>query len=179
MNTPQLPEIPPDTKDWTWVLERPCPECGFDCAGLDVAEIPQLVRVNAAEWVRVMGRADVRERPAPMIWSPLEYACHVRDVFSIFDERLQWMLREPDPLFDSWDQDAAARDEEYGLQDPKLVAEQLAAAATAIARSFEGVAESEWSRTGRRSDGSTFTVESLGRYLMHDPIHHLFDVRPT
>ena len=22
--------IVPDTKDWTWVLERPCDECGFD-----------------------------------------------------------------------------------------------------------------------------------------------------
>ncbi|HEY5013683.1 MAG TPA: DinB family protein, partial [Acidimicrobiia bacterium] len=24
--------ITPDTKDWTWVLERPCPECGFDAS---------------------------------------------------------------------------------------------------------------------------------------------------
>ena len=24
--------ITPDTKDWTWVLERTCPECGFDPA---------------------------------------------------------------------------------------------------------------------------------------------------
>jgi hypothetical protein len=22
--------IIPDTKDWTWVLDRPCPECGLD-----------------------------------------------------------------------------------------------------------------------------------------------------
>ena len=22
--------IEPDTKDWTWVIARPCPECGFD-----------------------------------------------------------------------------------------------------------------------------------------------------
>ncbi|PVY29285.1 hypothetical protein C7458_10631 [Williamsia muralis] len=22
--------IVPDTKNWTWVLERPCPDCGFD-----------------------------------------------------------------------------------------------------------------------------------------------------
>lgn len=24
--------IVPDTKDWTWVLERACPECGFDAS---------------------------------------------------------------------------------------------------------------------------------------------------
>jgi hypothetical protein len=22
--------IVPDTRDWTWVLERPCPDCGLD-----------------------------------------------------------------------------------------------------------------------------------------------------
>ena len=26
------------------------------------------------------------------------------------------------------------------------------------------------------SDGARFTVESFGRYLLHDPIHHLQDV---
>ena len=26
-----MPEpIAPDTKDWTWVLEQPCAECGFE-----------------------------------------------------------------------------------------------------------------------------------------------------
>jgi hypothetical protein len=29
---------------------------------------------------------------------------------------------------------------------------------------------------GFRSDGAQFTVESFGRYLLHDPIHHLWDV---
>ena len=27
--------ITPDDKDWTWVLERPCPECGFDTRTID------------------------------------------------------------------------------------------------------------------------------------------------
>ena len=32
--------ITPDTKDWTWVLERPCPECGFEAAAHDVSDLP-------------------------------------------------------------------------------------------------------------------------------------------
>jgi hypothetical protein len=28
-----------------------------------------------------------------------------------------------------------------------------------------------------RSDGAQFTVESFARYLVHDPLHHEFDVR--
>ena len=27
--------IEPDTKDWTWVLDRPCPECGFEASTRD------------------------------------------------------------------------------------------------------------------------------------------------
>src|SRR5690242_18838112 len=23
-------QVVPDTKDWTWTLERPCPDCGFE-----------------------------------------------------------------------------------------------------------------------------------------------------
>ena len=26
--------IVPDDKDWTWVLQRECPECGFDASSL-------------------------------------------------------------------------------------------------------------------------------------------------
>ena len=29
---------------------------------------------------------------------------------------------------------------------------------------------------GRRSDGASFTVDSIGRYYLHDIEHHLWDV---
>ena len=35
-----MTDTPGDDKDWTWVLERPCPECGFDAGALEVAQIP-------------------------------------------------------------------------------------------------------------------------------------------
>jgi hypothetical protein len=33
-------------------------------------------------------------RPSDDRWSALEYACHVRDVFRLYDERLEMMLTE-------------------------------------------------------------------------------------
>ena len=72
--------VPGDSKDWTWVLERPCPECGLDPGAIDVADVPALVRANAIRWRAVLARPDVGRRPRPDVWSPLEYACHVRDV---------------------------------------------------------------------------------------------------
>jgi hypothetical protein len=29
---------------------------------------------------------------------------------------------------------------------------------------------------GTRSDGARFSVETLGRYLLHDIVHHLTDI---
>jgi len=56
------------------------------------------------------------------------------------------------------------------------VSHQLADAATLLADAFAGVQDDQWQRRGRRSDGATFTVDSFSRYMVHDPIHHLFDV---
>ncbi len=169
-------EIVPDTKDWTWVLQRPCDECGLDTGAVAREDVPGMVRANAAEWPRVLTRQDVRQRPAPEVWSPLEYGCHVRDVFRRFDERLELMLITEDPHFPNWDQDATAIADRYAEQDPAAVAGELAAAAETIAARFEGVTGDAWQRTGVRSDGARFTVESLARYFIHDPVHHLHDV---
>ena len=170
--------ISPDRKDWTWVLQRPCPECGIDVREVARADIGEMVRANAVAWIAVLeSPAPVRERPSPSVWSPLEYACHVRDVFRLFDHRLHLMLTEDDPLYPNWDQDATAEAERYGEQDPGVVGLELHAAATALADDFDRVPTAAWNRTGRRSDGATFTVESFARYLIHDPVHHLHDVR--
>lgn len=110
------------------------------------------------------------------MWSALEYACHVRDVFRVFDARLALMLSQQGPHFANWDQDEAAVVDRYSEQDPTVVARQLDAAATSVADAFAAVPDDAWDRTGLRGDGSEFTVETLGRYFVHDPEHHLFDV---
>jgi hypothetical protein len=168
--------ITPDTKDWTWVLEQPCPECGFDSRAVAGPEIGDRVRVNAAVWQQVLGRADVTTRPAPGVWSPLEYACHVVDVHRVFEARAALMLAEDDPLFENWDQDATALADRYDLQDPQVVAVELTEAADSTADLFDSVADDQWDRSGRRSNGSEFTVLTLGQYGLHDLRHHLWDV---
>jgi hypothetical protein len=172
------PQITPDSKDWTWVLRERCPECGLDAGAVDVADVPRMVRENATGWRAVLtGDPDaVRARPAPDVWSALEYACHVRDVFRLFDRRLRLMLDEDDPLFDNWDQDATAVADGYDQQNPVIVTGELTGAAEWIAASFDAVPAGAWQRTGRRSDGAVFTVESFARYFVHDPVHHLHDV---
>jgi hypothetical protein len=169
----------PDDKDWTWVLDSPCPDCGFDAAALRLADVAPMVRDTAAAFAVVLRRPDARERPQPDVWSALEYGCHVRDVCRIFDQRLHLMLAKDDPSFPNWDQDATALAERYWTQCPTEVTAALTEAADTVARSFEDVDGDQWSRPGRRSNGSVFTVDSLARYFLHDVVHHLHDVGAT
>ncbi len=168
--------ITPDTKDWTWVLERPCPECGFDPTAQGLGDLPRLVHDTARAWSEVLARGDVDRRPAPGVWSPLEYGCHVRDVHVLFAERLGSMLDEDEPTFANWDQDATALASDYRGQDATVVAAELVEAADTVAAIYATVTDSTKGRPGVRSNGDRFTVESLGSYHLHDVVHHLHDV---
>jgi len=171
-----LSDIQPDTKDWTWVLQRPCPDCGFDPVTVHPTTVAGHIRRDAADWELRLARPGVRSRPAPGVWSNLEYGCHIRDVHRIFDHRVQLMLGQTDPQFPNWDQDATAIADDYGGQDPTTVAGELRAAADAVAQRYDSVPEEGWDRRGLRSNGSEFTVATIAVYHLHDIVHHAWDV---
>jgi hypothetical protein len=166
-----------DTKNWTWVIGRPCPECGYDSSEHTDAGMSADIRRNAAAWPAVLGRADVRVRPNDSTWSPLEYSAHVRDVLKLYRERIALMVETDDPLYPNWDQDETAIADRYNEQDPPVVATQLTDAAAALAETYDALDAAAWHRPGRRSDGASFTVSSISRYLLHDLEHHRWDVR--
>ena len=171
--------VPPDTKDWTWVLDRRCDECGFDPAAVDRAELRDRIAASAVGWPGRLAQPDARQRPQPGVWSPTEYAAHVRDVAHVMGGRLALMLAEDDPLFANWDQDAAAVDGDYLATDPTAVAAELGSAVSAFADAYRAVPADAWDRPGRRSNGSIFTVLTLGVYALHDVEHHRHDVDLT
>jgi hypothetical protein len=171
------PTTPPaDSKDWTWVLDRTCPECGFTSGLVFPSSYGKSTRRYAEVLVDAVRAPGAAQRPSPDVWSVLEYACHVRDVCRIFGDRLGLMLDQDDPLFANWDQDETALSARYWTQDPSTVAGELDTAAAVVAARWDAVLPAQLPRTGRRSNGSVFTVESLGRYFLHDLAHHAWDV---
>ncbi len=165
--------------EWMWVLERPCDQCSYDAQALDRSQLAARTRKVAAEWRQLLAnRTNLAATPGvgDRTWSVLGYACHVRDVFELFDGRLKDMLkkRKP-PIFRDWDPDVAAAKGAYDDADPAKVAYALASNAGRLADLLDRVDSDEWERSGHRSDGASFTVESMARYLLHDVEHHLFD----
>ena len=53
----------------------------------------------------------------------------------------------------------------------------LVSAAERVAAVYDGVPDDAWGRRGMRSNGDEFTIESFGRYHLHDVFHHLWDVQ--
>lgn len=170
--------IAKDSKDWTWVLERPCPECGADVRRLGPTDVAAAVRASLPQWTTLLERPaeELRRRPDPATWSPLEYAAHVRDVFGVMHERLRLMLDRQDPPFPDWDQDEAAVEGAYHRQDPAEVAAALDPAGRCFAAVLEAVDAEQHARRGLRGNGSEFTVVTLAQYAWHDIAHHLWDV---
>lgn len=188
----------PDTKDWTWTTQRRCAECGYDASTVAAADLGELIPALTAPWQDVLARADVRERPEPTTWSPLEYAAHVHEVLDVFAGRFELVLAKDDPILPNWDQDAASIEGDYASQDPARIAAEIpgrAAVLLAILARYdaaerpEGVQDLDenageacetfinlWGRGAQRSDGAQFTALSLVRYLVHDLAHHLHDV---
>ena len=166
--------VPPDSRDWTYVITDGCGECGF------VPQPPQetgaRLRAAVPAWQRALAAPGASERRRPTVWSALEYGCHVRDACRLFRRRLELMLTEDDPEFANWDQDATAVEEGYASQDPAAVSDALAAEAVATAAAFDAVTAEQWDRPGRRSNGSRFTVATFAVYFLHDVEHHVHDV---
>lgn len=168
--------IVPDTKDWTWVLERTCPDCGLSAGDLALSDLPDLLRRSTPLFGEALRRADVAERPDPSTWSVLEYCCHVRDVHVLFAERLRQVLEQDGATFAGWDQDVAAVEGRYGEQSPAAVDVELVEAAGTVAGLYASVTPDQVERRGVRSNGDSFTTLTLGQYHLHDVVHHLHDI---
>ena len=78
----------PDTKDWTWVLGSPAPSAASTPAAQGLGRPRRLIR-DTARAGRGAGRSRTSAAAGAERWSPLEYACHVRDVHELFAQRVR------------------------------------------------------------------------------------------
>jgi hypothetical protein len=156
-----------------------CAECGFDWDGDDSAAV---IRKAGERYPRPLSRflagedpdTVLRTRPEPGVWSALEYACHTRDMFRFYGDRVERVLTEERPQLSGSDVDELAAN--YNREDPAAVAAALTAAAVALADRLDGADTAAWDRIGIGSDGDERTIRVLARRAAHEAHHHLLDV---
>ncbi|WP_157784315.1 FtsK/SpoIIIE domain-containing protein [Actinoplanes sp. SE50] len=156
-----------------------CAECGFTHATVAPAALPGRLRAAGSLFAAALLQAgDLRLRPAPAVWSPLEYTCHVRDVLRVQRERLALALAEDEPVFAPMGRDERATLDAYNTQDPHTVLSELDQAAAALADAFAALAPEELRRSATYSwpEPATRSMLWVGRHTVHEIVHHLLDI---
>jgi hypothetical protein len=159
-----------------------CTECGYTYAALPrPALAPSIALGGAQHAARLAPSAALTRHPAPDVWSPLDYACHVRDVLVVQRERIVRAQTEDQPVFPPMDRGRRVVEGAYNQQDPAQAAREQRDAATALAELLDGLDDRGWARTGVYNFPETAVrdVDWIARHTLHEVTHHLMDVDRT
>lgn len=157
-----------------------CDECGF-AYDLDRATTAGAAIVEGAATVAGLVGAegtDVRARRHEQVWSPLEYACHVRDVLLVQRERVLAARRTDTPSFAPMGRDERVDHDGYAEQSPADVARQARDAAALFANVLARLGD-DWERTVVYNYPAPFerSLRWVAVHTVHEMHHHLLDVR--
>ena len=154
--------------------------CAFVWDAIDPNEIGARIRKGAADIAHLIEIGSVTDvRLSQEVWSPLEYAGHVRDVLLSLRDRLVVALNEDNPLCKGLFGTPRIELGLYRGDSSALVAQELQTAASLFARTWERIPEGLRSRTmvygyPRLADRSLTWVAAQA---LHEVEHHLDDVK--
>jgi len=171
MDPPGLPPLAAEDHVCVW--------CGVSYQALDVAAAVAGIRlVPDAVSSRLAALPDdaLRQRPEPGVWSVLEYAAHLRDVYATFLVRLHRARTEDHPVLDPMFADLRAQRLRYNDLPLDAVLAELALAVQGFCDEVADTGDDEWGRPVRRLPGEDRTALWLVRQAMHEGVHHVRDV---
>lgn len=118
-----------------------------------------------------------RTRPAPDVWSPLEYVAHTRDGVAWYRERIELVLSEDHPQLTARDWDAVTAERDYRDRESLATAvDGWHAVASSLADRLAELTPEQWRRTGAGSGGGDRTVLVLAARAAHECVHHRMDI---
>lgn len=157
-----------------------CEGCGFVYDLGDATGASAAVTSGATELAAVLRAADEpARRRDPQRWSPLEYACHVRDVLLVQRERVLRARREDTPVVVPMGRDERVEHDGYAQQRPEDVARQLVDAAAMFANVLSRLDGRDWDREVAYNYPllAERPLRWLAVHTVHEVVHHLGDVR--
>jgi len=163
-----------------------CEECGFSYGALSVPDALDALRGLGRRYRVPLTRglkdedldALLRSHPLEGTWSALEYACHVRDVLVVQQERVGRVLVEPGYAPEPMRRDELVTELEYNRQEPVTVADDVAANATALATIGENLSaeELELVIVYNYPEVRERPLSWVLVHTVHEGEHHLLDI---
>jgi len=132
---------------------------------------------ESAAWRRFLLAAEPRGlsvNPEPGVWSPLQYAAHVRDMLRVFGDRVVLAIELDNPTVAGYFP-TEGQCRAYNTLDPADIAAEICAQADRLAAILDDRGRDDWGRTVMREGVDRFTVAGLGCFAVHEAHHHLRD----
>ena len=138
-----------------------------------ISAIPAIVRDAVAS----ASESELRRRPVPDIWSPIEYVCHLRDVYATYTIRLHRARTENSPSVEPMFSDLRAVRFRYAEMPLAPVLHELEDHVAGLLDEAATFASQDWQRTVSRRPDEVRTARWLARQALHEGRHHVTDIR--
>jgi hypothetical protein len=162
-------------------VEHYCADCDFTYDLNQAASAQNRITHLATDVADVLQRRDIdlRRRPQPDIWSPLEYGCHIRDVLIVQRERVLAARRTDGTKCAVMGREERVEFDGYNEQHPADVARQLLDAAMLLTNVLARLSDHDWDRTVvyNYPEVQTRSLRWLAVHTVHDVQHHLRDIK--
>ncbi len=155
-----------------------CPSCQLVYEDVAVGDVAARLRSLTAEisaLVNASSAGQLSRRPATDVWSPLEYLCHIRDVYVASTIRLYRTRRETNPQVEPLFNDLRVVRFRYHQAYVAGVLHEMDAALEGLVEEMARV--TDWDRRFSRRPGEERTARWLARQTLHEAVHHLGDMR--
>lgn len=157
-----------------------CAECGFDARAWKVRDVVSLLGATGEWWAMAIEGVDrerLNTRPAPGVWSVLEYGAHTSLVLAMLRVAVELIVANDGVVLPPVPEGAEAAVDDAVLDlDPARVLRDIEREARALAALATDTGRDVRKHVGVMADGSVVQAEAALVHAAHDVSHHFLDV---
>jgi MOSC domain-containing protein YiiM len=156
-----------------------CQRCGFDSRRWQRQDASAIFKLLGCWWrlaTAEVSANDLNRRPAPGVWSALEYGLHSAFVLPILRYELEVILdhdradvHDPCPEIDIEDATRPL------TLDPESILDDLEREGASLSRLVDSCQDG-WGHLGLMDDRTWWQADATLRHVVHDTTHHFLDV---
>jgi MOSC domain-containing protein YiiM len=157
-----------------------CAECGFDARLWKLRDVVSLLGATGEWWamaIEGVDREQLNTRPAPGVWSVLEYGVHTSLVLAMLRVGVELIVANDGVVLPPVPEGGEAAVDDGALDlDPARVVRDIEREAAALAALARDTGRDVRKHLGVMADGSVVQAEAALVHAAHDVSHHLMDV---